>query len=987
MSTADLPRLSSNDSSPRHTVGDKNHARPTGRDDLSAETGPPARMNEVPREENAPLWVLLPAIQELFNSAIPGSSVSQSVSMISWLKFWSDRNRCISALSNLSKTDFITIFLDTKRGAVGTDAHELSLSDFCICLIAVADRLSMISIPSSPGRSAASRTPSSELLSVMSGFTSSLILAHEPKLLPLPSTPSSAPTPVADSVSPSHSLFSSGLVVESADRSVAPLGTPEHKSGAPDISSQVLQLLHQFYEFYSRGASRLSHDNYVQCLMELQALHAGSAAIGDATQIFFKFAATPDRGMTQEQFVDSFVHLAHETAPESPLHSSLHALVVLGMGAHFSRLQERHRLQEVLDSDIIGELLRETQPFCEAAFRTCSGGKSILNIAQVNRWIVTAKIQPNPSQTDVIRVFRDVLRLQAVRGSSSVGLDSLGFQSFLLQLALLPIQASQLTASTARSSFMSFLKVIGWNVLDGSVNARIGSSPLAHPHANLAASDGSREVQAIVASPASSPLALSASISNQEGRKTSLVDSVVNSSGAPPVSNPKSPPIPTGIAIALAKSATNSASAGVGNSVLNQLADLDQPSAFTELQRIYTDKQILVVQRKKELQAELDAWSAAEYEAAEVKHKEQAIFRPTPALQDRERALQVLLSNASKTNPEELRRQQQIVEAFASKERQAWRFRCDVYSSTVRSRVKMAVDVKKNRLADTLRSMQIQLEVNMKKDFEALSKRFANKAIFLRSSGPIHHVTDKFNAQPQPNTQQPASSASRVSVASYKPSVAFRSQSAPRKQASSTGSNHEFDGQEEHSKHMNGVPRERPQSSMPTMSRRKSVLQEMEEAYLKAASRFASFAFWISLHPRFNLSCSPWLRTEPRKAPLPSEARGRQVFSNASQNSGRRSASALSDASDNKIKDKAAAWGGSSSNTSNGQSRLNHLSDDDEAPATDRSEQGRQERCQPIISSTLFILTQIFNVVSDCERACSRDLQGPSLGYSRAQAC
>jgi hypothetical protein len=313
-------------------------------------------------------------------------------------------------------------------------------------------------------------------------------------------------------------------------------------------------------------------------------------------------------------------------------------------------------------------------------------------------------------------------------------------------------------------------------------------------------------------------------------------DSFVDSNSAPPFSNLKSPPIPAGIAISLAKSAINSVAASVGSDVLYQLADLDQPSAFLELQRIYTDKQVLVVQRKKDLQAELDAWTAAEFEAAEVKYKEQAVFRPTPALQDRERALQVLLSNASKTHPDELRRQQQIVEAFASKERQAWRFRCDVYSSTLRSRVKMAVDVKKNRLADTLRSMQIQLEVNMKKDFEALSKRFAGKAVFLRSSGPVLHVSEKVNAQP-------ASAAPRVSVVSSKPSVATRSQSAPRKHISSTDSNREFDSQEELHKHGNGngVLRERPQSSIPTMSRRKSVLQEMEEAYLKAASRFALF--------------------------------------------------------------------------------------------------------------------------------------------------
>jgi hypothetical protein len=829
MSTAGSPKSSSKDSSSHeHTAGARNLPRPTSPD----ETRSSARRSDIPRDENSPLWVLLPAFQELFHSAIPGSSVSQSISMISWLKFWSERNRFIPALSSLSKTDFITIFLDTKRGAVGTDAHELSLADFCSCLIAVADRLNMVSIPSSPVRSAACVAPSSELLSVMSSFTSSLMQANESKQLP--STPPFVPSPVAGVISPSHYHGSSSHFSETTDSRVPPLVTSECNSGAQDISSQVLQLLHRFYEFYCRGSARLSHDNYVQCLIELQALNAVSAASGDATQIFFKFAATPDRGMTQEQFVDSFVHLAHESAPESPLHSSLHALVVLGMGSIFLRSQERHQLQDVLDSDVIRELLKETQSFCEAAFRTCSGGKSILNIAQVNRWIVAVKIQPNPSQSDIIRVFRDVLRLQATRGSSSVGLDSLGFQSFLLQLALLPLQASQLTASSARSSFVSLLKVIGWDDRHGHIDVTSSSSSPAAPI--VAAYSSSREGHPI-ASPIPPATSHSASSSLRAIHNKTYFDDVADLSSAPPVSNPKSPPVPAGIAISLAKSAINSVAASVGSDVLNQLADLDQPSAFSELSRIYADKQLLVVQRKKELQADLDAWSAAEYEAAEYKYKEQAVFRPTPALQDRERALQVLLSNATKTHPEELRRQQQIVEAFASKERQAWKFRCDVYSSTVRSRVKMAVDVKRNRLADTMRSMQIQLEVNMKKDFEALSKRFAGKSSFLRSSVPVLHVSDKVNVHPHSHTHQLASVTPRV--VSSKPSAALRSQSAPRKQASSSDSNLEVDGQAEYSNHNNGVPRERPQSSIPTMSRRKSVLQEMEEAYLKAASRFA----------------------------------------------------------------------------------------------------------------------------------------------------
>jgi len=760
--------------------------------------------------DNAPLWISLPTVQELFSSAIPPSSASMSMSMISWLKFWSEHSRGIPALSPLSKTDFITIFLDVKRGAVGTDAHELSLSDFCTCLVAVADRLNLISIPSSPGRSAASCAPSSEVLSAMSSFAASLQQSrHTPHhslvaaSVPVPAVFS---TPDIASV---HSIVDAGV----AGGSASATGTPTHSSGAPDVSSQVLQLLHRFYEFYCSGATRLNHDSYVQCLIELQALQAGNAASGDATQVFFKFAATPDRGMTHEQFVDSIVHLAHISAPESPLHSSMHALVILGMGGHFSRSQERRHLREVLDSSTVGELLKETQAFCSVAFRTCSGGKSILNIAQVNRWLIALKIQPTPSQTDIIHVFRDVLRQQAARGSSSVGLDNSGFQSFLLQLSVLALQDSQLTPTSASSSFLVLLKHMGWGASHASISTQ----------GNVAS-----PVPLVVVAPAPA-----------DGPSASHFDVSSSTTYVPFVTRPSSPPIPAGIAVALSKLAPGNPAASVGNDVLTQLADLEQAAAFAELQMIYTDKQVLVVQRKKELHAELEGWTAAELEAAELKYKEQAIFRPTPALQDRERALQVLLSSATKTHPDELRRQQQIVEAFTSKERQAWRLRCDVYANTVRSRVKMAVDVKKKRLAETLRSMQIQLEVNMKKDFETLSKRFAGKSIFLRSSGPAPPVNDKVMLQPYAPSHQSAATTPRVmSSAGVKPSTIARSQSAPRKQISSSSQPpREPDSQEPQHFQGNGSVRERPQSAIPTMSRRKSVLQEMEEAYLKAASR------------------------------------------------------------------------------------------------------------------------------------------------------
>ena len=126
----------------------------------------------------------------------------------------------------------------------------------------------------------------------------------------------------------------------------------------------------------------------------------------------------------------------------------------------------------------------------------------------------------------------------------------------------------------------------------------------------------------------------------------------------------------------------------------------------------------------------------------------------------------------------------------------------------------------------------------MKKDFEALSKRFAGKSIFLRSSAPISHSRDTFNLQPQLQTHQSAATTPRMfAVASSHPPAASRSQSAPRKHSSTTASNNESNGQEQQQKLSHNVLRERPLSSIPTMSRRKSVLQEMEDAYLKAASR------------------------------------------------------------------------------------------------------------------------------------------------------
>jgi hypothetical protein len=846
MSGAGSFRLSSNgSSSPRQTLRDKQTERRTS-ETASSETGASdrgAQVNDV--TEGPPLWVSLPAVQELFSAAVPGSASPQSVSMIAWLKFCSDHSRCFPALAALNKTDFITIFLDTKRGSVGADSHELSLADFCSCLIALADRSNLISIPSSPVRSAVSLAPSAQLLSAMSSFTSSLL------------SPKDASPPIVEALA----LSSAAPVISTgnsdiSDGTVAPSAAPMQNNGASsDISSQVLQLLHIFYEFYSNGATRLSHDSYVQCLIELQALQAVNAASGDATHIFFKFAATPDRGITKEQFVDSFVHLAHVSAPESPLHSSLHSLVVLGMGSHFSRFQERQQLREVLESATVKDVLKETQAFCEDAFRACSGGKSIINIAQVNRWLAALKLQTPPSQTDIIRVFRDILRLQAARGSSSVGLDVPGFQSFLLHLSVLSLHTSQLTPSNTSSSFVTLLKHMGWVDIHGPIAAQRSTSAIASTSSvPLANTTVPRGVQGNSASPVSASQPLPEYISPQRGYITTQTENQMSSNSAPPITNAKSPPIPAGISISLTKTGSHNVAASVGADVLTQLADLDQASAFAELQRIYTDKQVLVVQRKKELQAELDAWTTAEYEAADLKYKEQAIFRPTPALQDRERALQVLLSNANKTHPDELRRQQQIVEAFASKERQAWRFRCDVYASTVRSRVKMAVDAKKSRLADTLRSMQIQLEVNMKKDFEALSRRFSGKSTFLRSSAPAPHANDKLNSQPQSQTNQSAATTPRMlSVLSSNPSATSRSQSAPRKHVSSTLSNHESDGQEQQHKPNNSALRERPQSSIPTMSRRKSVLQEMEEAYLKAASRFCFLFHFSYLYTRTSL--------------------------------------------------------------------------------------------------------------------------------------
>jgi hypothetical protein len=137
--------------------------------------------------------------------------------------------------------------------------------------------------------------------------------------------------------------------------------------------------------------------------------------------------------------------------------------------------------------------------------------------------------------------------------------------------------------------------------------------------------------------------------------------------------------------------------------------------------------------------------------------------------------------------------------------------------------------------------MQIQLEVNMKKDFEALSKRFAGKSVFLRSSGPSLHAVDKVITQSHTHNHQSAATTPRIiSVTSSKLSSTSRSQSAPRKQAFSQPTA-ETGREEEQQMQSSSALRERPQSSIPTGYRRKSVLQEMEEAYLKAASRFDVF--------------------------------------------------------------------------------------------------------------------------------------------------
>jgi hypothetical protein len=129
----------------------------------------------------------------------------------------------------------------------------------------------------------------------------------------------------------------------------------------------------------------------------------------------------------------------------------------------------------------------------------------------------------------------------------------------------------------------------------------------------------------------------------------------------------------------------------------------------------------------------------------------------------------------------------------------------------------------------------------MKKDFEALSRRFAGKSIFLRSSGAAPPVNDR----PQPQAFQTqlsaaaTSGAAALSAKAIKPSATARSVSAPRRHAAFSVSTQETDAQHQ-DKQSSGTTRERPQSSIPTMSRRKSVLQEMEEAYLKAASRFGA---------------------------------------------------------------------------------------------------------------------------------------------------
>ncbi len=151
-----------------------------------------------------PLWVSLPAVQELYLAAIGGGGVAQCVSLVSWLRFWSERGRSIPAACSVSKTDLITIFLDTMRGADGADAYELSLANFCSCLIAVADRLSMVSIPSSPGRTAASLAPSTGLLSAMSSLTKSLLQSHESLQVPAVSAhPAAAAAASAAAAAPS----------------------------------------------------------------------------------------------------------------------------------------------------------------------------------------------------------------------------------------------------------------------------------------------------------------------------------------------------------------------------------------------------------------------------------------------------------------------------------------------------------------------------------------------------------------------------------------------------------------------------------------------------------------------------------------------------------------------------------------------------------------------------------------------------------------
>lgn len=61
----------------------------------------------------------------------------------------------------------------------------------------------------------------------------------------------------------------------------------------------------------------------------------------------------------------------------------------------------------------------------------------------------------------------------------------------------------------------------------------------------------------------------------------------------------------------------------------------------------------------------------------------------------------------------------------------------------------------------------------------------------------------------------------------------------------------------------------------------------------------------------------------------------------------------LSDASDSRSRGKSAVWGGSSSNISNIQSRLNQMSDDEEAAVVDDNEHVRQDRCS-FLSASFF---------------------------------